>query len=254
MSLADKVTARFLRKAGGANFRVFIRNPDLKRAFRDAVDDARHESGHGGYSGTIAEKHDVVARRREPMSREEAQRFIDEDIDKNDKWGPAFAVPIAETTKGKEKAVRVRVEAMSKMEAYQSALKKLEAENPGAQISVEYNLGGVVELKASTGFTLVPEKVTSTFVEIKTPGIAYSIFKESYGSRAEAVAAIKEVAKTRRDLRVGQTFIIQAVKQTDKITVADPKKMSVWEVSGKAVETKNAGTLIGWILYGVASS
>lgn len=42
---------------GAAQFRNWATGKTPQEAFSTAVNDARYESGHGGYSGTIAEKH-----------------------------------------------------------------------------------------------------------------------------------------------------------------------------------------------------
>jgi len=41
---------------GADNFETFSAGKDAQEAFRTAVDDAAYEYGHGGYTGTIAEK------------------------------------------------------------------------------------------------------------------------------------------------------------------------------------------------------
>jgi hypothetical protein len=68
----------------------------LKECFDAAWEKAGFEHGHGGYSGSLVEKTEVVLRRTEPMTKAEAEQFVwtDEEIWSNDKWGPAFAVPI----------------------------------------------------------------------------------------------------------------------------------------------------------------
>jgi hypothetical protein len=43
---------------GAAQFCGFARGEKLQDAFRSAAEAARYEHGHGGYTGTIAEKHD----------------------------------------------------------------------------------------------------------------------------------------------------------------------------------------------------
>jgi len=49
---------------GAAEFCVRIEGEaDVTSAFHRARDDAMHESGHGGYTGTIAEKHDLAVHR-----------------------------------------------------------------------------------------------------------------------------------------------------------------------------------------------
>tara|TARA_R100000687_G_scaffold46657_1_gene37542 strand:+ start:1018 stop:1359 length:342 start_codon:yes stop_codon:yes gene_type:complete len=84
-------------------------------AFSDAVDSARHENGHGGYSGTIAEKNSCISIHR-ARSEQSAQRIVnalmghapipiyrDEMMQvTDDKWGPAGAVryPVDSKTDG----------------------------------------------------------------------------------------------------------------------------------------------------------
>lgn len=45
---------------GASSFFVIVEGKTAKQAFDRAVRDAQHEHGHGGYSGTIAEKHSFV--------------------------------------------------------------------------------------------------------------------------------------------------------------------------------------------------
>ncbi|MBD3262054.1 MAG: hypothetical protein GF334_10390 [Candidatus Altiarchaeales archaeon] len=45
---------------GADTFFVRVKGKTARDAFREAVEDARHWSGHGGYTGTIAEKSDYV--------------------------------------------------------------------------------------------------------------------------------------------------------------------------------------------------
>ncbi len=93
---------------GAASFTHTIKIPkttSTQEAFSDAVDQARHDNGHAGYSGTLAEKNQFVlihhARNETnaerivhhlsyPMGlkvyREEMQELVE------DKWGPAGAV------------------------------------------------------------------------------------------------------------------------------------------------------------------
>jgi hypothetical protein len=81
--------------AGGSDFYTFGRGSDPKAIFRELVEDARHESGHGGYTGTIAEKDGfkVVSK---PLLKDEARKFANREAGKNDKWGPAWAIPVSE--------------------------------------------------------------------------------------------------------------------------------------------------------------
>jgi len=78
----------FFAKAGG---------PSAREAFREAVEDAKYEHGHGGYSGTIAEKHDFtmieVPEGKDPW--DYADDLLDEgDHRVDDKWGPAGCIKL----------------------------------------------------------------------------------------------------------------------------------------------------------------
>jgi len=79
----------------GANpFIVGARGENAKAAFTSAVEQAAYEHGHGGYTGTIAEKHSFIEielpKGVDPVA--EADRMIDQDDARiSDKWGPAGA-------------------------------------------------------------------------------------------------------------------------------------------------------------------
>ncbi|MFI7641865.1 hypothetical protein [Nonomuraea sp. NPDC049400] len=70
-----------------------------KEAFDAAVEQARYDYGHRGYTGTIAEKDDFVIVASEPMPETEATALADQLLRADnprilDKWGPAGAIPI----------------------------------------------------------------------------------------------------------------------------------------------------------------
>ena len=94
---------------GATNFENFASAREYstpREAFYGLVKDAQWENGHGGYTGTIAEKDSWVMRNNGvPIPKDNRVRdFIygmfrrlDGDIDANDKWGPAFCVPLCES-------------------------------------------------------------------------------------------------------------------------------------------------------------
>jgi hypothetical protein len=86
---------------GGCDFMFKVNGNDLNKAFSEAVDQAAWEHGHGGYSGTIAEKPSVELRKKEPMLMGDADVFAEEDIENNDKWGSAFAIPLCASLEDK---------------------------------------------------------------------------------------------------------------------------------------------------------
>ncbi len=84
---------------GAQDFCAFAQGSSLEAAFRAAHQQATYEHGHGGYSGTLAEKTGAVAVEHRPQTLESAQARADEllsadDERISDKWGPAGAIPV----------------------------------------------------------------------------------------------------------------------------------------------------------------
>jgi hypothetical protein len=74
-------------------------NETAREAFRAAVQNAQHENGHGGYTGTIAEKDDFIVISTAP-SWEAAAKLADPDLpDVEDKWGPAGCIIVKQGNK-----------------------------------------------------------------------------------------------------------------------------------------------------------
>jgi hypothetical protein len=84
---------------GACDFYAVGKGKTPREAFDEAHDHAQWESGHGGYTGTIAEKHDFVMI---PLPEgvkpyDYAEKLISEgDSRVDDKWGPAGCVPLGE--------------------------------------------------------------------------------------------------------------------------------------------------------------
>jgi len=84
-------------KIGGATFFTYGYGKDAKEAFRRSVEEARWESGHGGYTGTIAEKSSYIlippSEHKGKNKIKYAESLIDkEDSRIDDKWGPSGAI------------------------------------------------------------------------------------------------------------------------------------------------------------------
>jgi len=89
---------------GGTTFEHYAPGVDVNDAFKRAHEEASYEHGHGGYTGTIAEKGSFTIITRTPLLEREAealaQRLInDDDVRISDKWGPAGAIPVVKATR-----------------------------------------------------------------------------------------------------------------------------------------------------------
>lgn len=86
---------------GARDFLVKRDGVDATATFLAAVEEAAYEHGHGGYTGTIAEKHEVVVIQSVPVSesaaRDLARNLLDADDERiRDKWGPAGAIAVGD--------------------------------------------------------------------------------------------------------------------------------------------------------------
>lgn len=86
---------------GAETFVVTSKGKTAREAFRKVVEDARHEYGHGGYTGSIAEKTEfrMVSFTGEEMkdARGTAEELCcdgPENAFYQDKWGPAACVSL----------------------------------------------------------------------------------------------------------------------------------------------------------------
>lgn len=86
---------------GASPFITVAHGSTVQRAFNEAVESASFEEGHGGYTGTIAEKNSFVRIElpKDTKPYEEANRLINEDDGRiSDKWGPAGVFELGKDT------------------------------------------------------------------------------------------------------------------------------------------------------------
>ena len=100
---------------GGTTFEQYQDGADVGAAFREASDVAAFEHGHGGYTGTLAEKPGYVVITHTPMGMTEAGLLADRlihDCDPrvDDKWGDAGAIPICKDAETDTGTVTVQIQ------------------------------------------------------------------------------------------------------------------------------------------------
>lgn len=84
---------------GASDFTARARGRTAGDAFRAAVERARHDHGHAGYTGTIAEKDsfvEIAVPAGQDPRKFAARLMDDEDPRVDDKWGPAGCVRLAD--------------------------------------------------------------------------------------------------------------------------------------------------------------
>lgn len=250
----EKLASRWLarqKKAGADSFMNYGRGTDAKAVFRDLLSDAKYESGHGGYSGTIAEKSSFVMRSSTPMTMTEAQQFIHKDIERNDKWGPAFAVPVASIKIEDSKEYTVQVKARDQRTAAELGKEAIAAKGrakAGTTIEVEIVPGGLKMLKPGgvPSFEFTADK--KTYFDSGA-----TLYGTKHNSKKEAVEAAKqELAQPRWE--VGSKLQLKQVVVLGTITkTSEASKLPTWEVTA-ARKQVSKGKIEGYYFYGIASS
>jgi hypothetical protein len=89
---------------GASTFEQYADGAEVAAAFRTARNDAAAEHGDGGYSGSLAEKHDYVVITRQAMDLDDAYRLARDLITRqdpriDDTWGPAGAIGVRNRTR-----------------------------------------------------------------------------------------------------------------------------------------------------------
>lgn len=234
-----------LKTAGGEFFEDWVPNTNVQKAFEEAVEEARYEYGNRGYTGTISEKDGYKIRSRTPMNEQAAREFIKKDGDKNDKWGPAFAIPYTESKPvGGVKEVTIKVKARDKWAAINEAdrvlrerLKLKDDESVSVQTvgAIEVAKGGLAPLLKRTQPQTTVWRMGHMTLESPTK------------------KGIIQMAKDQAAKVNGTTILIQKVVTTDVLEFGPPTKLPTWEVVLKYTKSRT-GKQVGWVFYGWASS
>ena len=83
---------------GATNYTTVARGKNAKEAFESAVANAQWEHGHGGYTGTIAEKGSFVEFPRPKGVRLTTVKKVVYGMTWDDKWGPSACMELKPKT------------------------------------------------------------------------------------------------------------------------------------------------------------
>lgn len=250
---------------GACSFENTVMNPDVRKAFNHAHDQAQYERGHGGYSGTIAEKDGYRVLSRTPMAGAELADFIDSRLEENDKWGPAFAVPLAKVTKGKTTTKTVTVRAKTESEARQLAAAKIKKSRKG---DVRVGIKGIERKGSDSPHTL---KVRKQRLLKQTPKVRYKSGPQRFKTLPEAMKHAED--RARRAIERGETRFnnkfdvvpmlvavvdgkeqeLGHVSSAGRVTIGRNDRTVAWEVTAEVQSVKVEKTIAGWVFFGYAS-
>lgn len=249
---------------GACEFWVRAKGASMKDAYHDAREEAGHQSGYGGYTGTIVETDGCVQEIAWPMTEKGADWLSGNEAHKKDKWGPAYAIPIAADKEFNFKTVKLTVTLPGVRQVKDTWAPAGEQPRVREVVTSEYDLADHARdrVAAEYGHQIHDVKVETkmkTKVVVDTPAgksvTRYETNGKAYETRAKAVAAAKAQA------RPGTPIPIRAVRYWPEANTS--KAAEVRAVTESAVATVTVTlalakvthpTVIGWQFFGVASS
>lgn len=255
--------------AGATTFYNYGKGNNARKIFNDLVQDARYDHGNQGYTGTIAEK-DGFKIVSDPVTQQKANEIADDKIDRNDKWGPAFAIPIVGASKPKVVKINKTVFATKPRNAVEALKEELRLKYRSKGFEVSFtNLGDRnVELSRSVALSL--KKVPTGFPK---PKIIYKIRKQGfawlgsgYGHNFNNVKDAREFLKqhvANKDVEVGSVYEINAVLESVQHSTGTPvesyevssrsKKGNKYLIQGEIEIAKPSTKVVGYYFFGWAS-
>lgn len=262
-----------IKTAGATTFRNYGEGPDPRKVFDELVAQARWEEGHGGYSGTIAEKDNFKIVQRTPVSREEANRIADRMEDNFDKYDPAGAIPVTVPKASDKKIVPFSMTVWAKdqkdaLEQARAAMEKkysskvyfqgidpiygLEAAKP----SIEVVKGLSLQVKERSKSGQKPQITYYVHFEGNYYGPMspqHPTYKDAVDWAKRVIASIAEQGKripNKFDILTQATVL--RVGEWDVIKKSD--KGARFKITGDAVVIKEqaTGKIDGWLFFGWA--
>jgi len=195
---------------GATTFLCYVPISDPREAFLQACDEARMEYGHGGYTGTIAEKSDFVIIERDPQWTFLAERRANELLSHSDsricdKWGPAGALAVCSENRIERVTVKARVVEEAQLRAKEVVEERL---LPGEKIASV--TGPSAWSSDQTDFTI------SVAVRKVPAGVATDL---DFRVRIEGSARTPEFQRdlteaASKKLRLGSTDVLLSVRAT----------------------------------------
>jgi hypothetical protein len=235
------------REAGSYGFDDWVPIKDVRKAFEYARTQAQRDHGHGGYSGTIAEKDGYKIHSRTPMSKSEARKVVNRDTDRNSKYDDALAIPYASETVLQEQEYTVKVKAKdgdAARELGEQAIAAKGRTRKGAQVSVDIGWQGVKQVKPAGAPSVTTERMNVTKMMVGD--------REVNDLKAAKAEAAKQLGQSYRE--VGSFVVIKKVQFLVKITkTGAPARLAHYEVTGTRKQIA-LGPVEGWVFFGMAAS
>jgi len=131
---------------GACNFEDIGRGKSMKETYSRLCEEARDEYGHDSYNGTISTTNgfrDVTDEYK--RSGKSLERFMDDNLDRSQKWGPCLGICLEEPQENKNK-VKSQVKNIVTPGTKKWVLKYIVTDSSGATIASKDTKGDAVKV------------------------------------------------------------------------------------------------------------
>lgn len=271
---------------GASDFYQHIEGADVRTAFNQAHQEAQYEYGHGGYTGSLAEKHNYIIISSLPVALDDARRTAQQLISDNDprisdKWGPAGAIAVhnalTTATRRVELTATLPYQAINGRSLYDELTDVLAPHIPARTLKAGETLlaaenARVTDVTYKAPIITTGEGPADTRYLVTGPGSQHATFETGLPTQAAARAYAKTLAAapvtvsfggwihpqdinpewaiTATTRRATGAPLVTATRQSSKITLAYTAIIAEKPTPRPA----NTNTPTGWLFFGLASS
>ena len=244
---------------GASGFFDYGKGTNANAIFNALREDAQHEHGSRGYTGSIAEKHSftVVSRTPMPLSYWQSNAAQDK-FGEGDKWGDALCAPYAEKVVKGEKEYTIKFKAADRSEARSKALKIIEAKGRSKKgTEIEVSIRSIDKVSDSGKPKAVKVKSTEpTTFKLRFIEKGYTKpfhGRTTYSSITEAKKGFAEWIGKFANGGTSKPIGIIKIEGVHDYEVILSSKEPTWEVTGTRRQIA-IGRQIGYAFWGWASS
>lgn len=259
---------------GATDFIELGQAPTAEEAFRQAVNSAAHEYGHGGYTGSIAEKSDFKVIDHTVRCQRAAYAFASSllgDFEDESpvielvqsKWGPAAAIPVSFAPE-LERAIKVRVDVSPERQYYRKDLVKvLAAEGLVRENETIDHVGATFEDRTRVQARRTEGKVVTRYFYAGQGGWMNTGSVEK-GDAGNWITGFATMAEWRKDAQerakvhggryecIGITRRFDA-EPLDVVEAVITKRTATIEATLVRPSEKDKLSIDGWLFFGYAS-
>jgi hypothetical protein len=245
--------------SGASSFYIFEEGANAEQLFKKLVSESRRRDGDS-YSGGIGMK-DSFKIVSKPLDSQSAEKLARNLVDSNDKYDPAFAIPVLSSKEEKTISVRVRVKASEARDVRELALSEVRKKWSSKGFTVDWADKSEVSLIKPSNYKMKmtkkgnPKLAPSFSINFSGNGVFYKPngFKTYKEAVEEAKRFLFERSKNGVSLPLNVDIEMSSIPNLAASFSVDGKDGATYEVTGKVRINKSGDKVSGYLFFGFAS-